>query len=255
MNTMTTKDAIATFVVRHADDNVVLGQRLAEYISRAPELEEDLAVANFALDHIGVAQHLFTHAAAVDGGDRDADDLAMLRSEREYTNLLLVEQPHGDFGDLVARQFLFDAYQLPLWQALSNSRNETISGIAQRASKEATYHLRHSCGWVVRLGDGTEESHDRMQAAIDRMWRFTAEMFEADDLDRETAASGIGVDVSTLEPAWQLKVDAVLEEATLVRPADAFQTSGGRIGMHTEHLGKLLAEMQWLQRAYPGSSW
>lgn len=255
MNTVTTTNALATYLVRHADDNVVLGQRLSQYISHAPDLEEDLAVGNITLDHIGVADHLFTYAASVDGGERSGDDIAMFRSEREYTNLLLVEQRHDGFGDLMARQFLFDAYQLPLWKALSTSTDETIAGIAQRAAKEATYHLRHSSMWIVRLGDGTNESHARIQSSIDHLWRFTSEMFEADDLDREMAEAGIGVDPSTLQAAWQATVDAVLEEATLVRPEDDFQTSGGRTGMHTEYLGHLLAEMQWLQRSQPGMSW
>lgn len=255
MNRVTTTNPLATYIVRHCDDNVVIGQRLAEYVSRAPELEEDLAVSNLALDHIGVADHLFNYAAKIEGMDRTGDDLAMFRAEREYTNLLLVEQPQHGFDDVMARQFLFDAYQLPLWKALSDSTDDTISGIAQRAAKESTYHLRHSSGWVIRLGDGTDESHDRMQKAIDRMWCFTAEMFEADDLDAEMAARCVGVDPSTLSDAWESKVDAVLEEATLTRPADPFQTSGGRAGIHTEHLGPMLAEMQWLQRANPGLSW
>lgn len=255
MNTVTTDNALLTYLVRHADDNVVLGQRLAEYISYAPELEEDLAVGNFALDHIGVANHLFTYAAQVEAGDRDADAIVMLRSEREYTNLLLVEQPHDDFAGLMVRQFFFDAYQLPLWDAMSSSTDPTIAGIAQRASKEATYHLRHSSGWVIRLGDGTPESHRRMQEAVDRLWKFTAEMFDADDVDRDLVAAGVGVDPSTLSATWYETVDRVLEEATLTRPADPFQTSGGRTGIHTEYLGKLLAEMQWMQRSYPGLSW
>lgn len=255
MNTVTTSNDLATYIVRHADDNVVIGQRLATYISRAPELEEDLAVGNLSLDHIGVADHLFTYAAKVDGGERTGDDLVMLRSEREYTNLLLVEQRHDGFGDLIARQFLFDAYQLPFWEALSASTDETIAGISQRAAKEARYHLRHSSMWIVRLGDGTEESHRRIQDSIDRMWRFTGEMFEADDLDREMASSEVGVDPSTLKDRWETTVDAVLEEATLTRPEDSFQTSGGRCGMHTEYLGQMLSEMQWLQRSMPGQSW
>ena len=255
MNTITTASPLATYIVRHADDNMVLGQRLSEYISKAPDLEEDLAIANFALDHIGVAQHLFTYVAAVENDGRNADDLAMLRSEREYTNLLLVEQPHADFAELMVRQFLFDSYQVLLWRSLAASCDETISGIAQRAAKEATYHLRHSCGWVIRLGDGTQESHERMQAAVGRMWRFTGEMFETDDLDRQMVTDGIGVDVSTLRDEWQTNVDAVLEEATLSRPEDPYQASGGRTGRHTEFLGKLLAEMQWMQRSYEGLTW
>ncbi|MEN8237977.1 MAG: 1,2-phenylacetyl-CoA epoxidase subunit PaaC [Actinomycetota bacterium] len=255
MNTVTTDSAVLTYLIRHADDNVVLGQRLAEYISYAPELEEDLAVGNFALDHIGVANHLFTYAAQVEDADRDADGFAMLRSEREYTNLLLVEQPHEDFAGLMVRQLFFDAYQLSLWEGMSSSTDPTIAGIAQRARKEATYHLRHSSGWVVRLGDGTPESHARMQSAIDRLWKYTAEMFEPDGVDREMAETGIGVDPASLATGWYDTIDSVLEEATLARPADTFQTSGGRTGMHTEHLGKLLAEMQWMQRSHPGLSW
>lgn len=255
MSGVATQEALASYIVRHADDNVVLGQRLAEYISRAPELEEDLAIGNLALDHIGVADHLFTYVATIDGGDTTSDDLVMFRTEREYTNLLLVEQCHDGFGDLIARQFLFDAYQLPLWEAMSSSTDDTVAGIAQRAAKEARYHLRHSSMWIVRLGDGTEESHARIQASIDRLWRFTAEMFEADDLDSEMVEAGVGVDPSMLREQWESTVDGVLEEATLTRPADAFQTSGGRIGMHTEYLGQMLAEMQWLQRSQPGLTW
>lgn len=255
MSTVTTRNPLAAYIVRHADDNMVIGQRLAQYISRAPELEEELAVANIALDHIGVADHLFTYAAKVEGGGRTGDDLAMLRTEREYTNLLLVEQEHDGFGELIARQFFFDAYQVLFWEALADSTDDTLSGVAQRAAKEATYHLRHSSAWVIRLGDGTHESHRRIQRATDRLWRFTAEMFEADDLDRQMAADGIGVDPSTLRDAWESTVDSVLEEATLTRPEDSFQTSGGRTGVHTELLGPMLAEMQWLQRSYPGLSW
>lgn len=255
MNPVGTDNVLLTYLVRHADDNLVLGQRLAEYISYAPELEEDLAVGNFALDHIGVANHLLTYAALVEDAGRDADAIAMLRSEREYTNLLLVEQPHEDFAGLIVRQFFFDAYQVPLWKGMSASTDPTIAGIAQRASKEATYHLRHSSGWVIRLGDGTPESHRRTQAAVDRLWKFTAEMFESDAVDSDVVLAGAGVDPSTLKIAWFEVVDSVLEEATLTRPADPFQTSGGRTGMHTEYLGKLLAEMQWMQRSYPGLSW
>jgi len=255
VNTITTHTSLATYIVRHADDNVILSQRLCEYISLAPDLEEDLAIANFALDHLGVAQHLFTYAAEVEGGETNADVLAMTRSERQFTNVLLVEQPHSDFADLMVRQFFFDAYQVPLWSALSGSTDTTISGIAQRAGREATYHLRHSSGWVGRLGDGTAESHNRMQAAVDRMWRYTDELFDADKIDVDMASAGSGVDPSTLEPQWQMTVDSVLEEATLTRPADPFQTRGGRTGIHTEYLGGLLAEMQWMQRAYPGLAW
>lgn len=259
---MTTKEdtTIATgqfgvYLIRHADDNLVLGQRLAEYVTRAPDLEEELAVANIALDHIGLATHLFTYAATLVDGDTSADDLAMLRSEREYTNVLLVEQPHDGFGDVMVRQFLFDAYQLLLWQALSTSGDSTLSGIAQRAEREATYHLRHSSNWLIRLGDGTSESHSRMQQSINRMWRFTGELFESDELDVAVAASGVGADPVELEGAWRACVADVIDEATLSIPEDPYQASGGRSGIHTEHLGPMLAEMQSLARSYPGLSW
>ena len=255
MNTITTTDPLTTYLIRLGDDNLILSHRLSEYISWAPELEEDLAVANIALDHLGVAQHLLGYAGRVEGDGRDEDTLSFLRTEREYTNLLLVEQSNGDFAGIMARQFFFDVYQVGLWEALEGSSDETLAGIAAKAVKEARYHLRHSSGWVVRLGDGTVESHDRMQAAVDALWQFTAEALDGDDLDREMAALGIGVDPATLRPAWDHRVDAVLGEATLVRSSDPYQRSGGRTGTHTESLGHLISEMQWMQRTYPGLEW
>lgn len=255
MNTMTTTDPRATYVVRLGDDNVILGQRLGEYISRAPELEEDLAIANTALDHIGVARYLYTLAGELEGDGRTEDDFAMLRSEREFTNCLLVEQPNTDFAFIMVRQLFFDAYQVPLWEALSNSANHVMAGIAAKALKEATYHLRRSASWVVRLGDGTDESHRRAQRAVDGLWRFTGELFDSDALEDELAASGFITRSADLSSTWEGTVDDVLEEATLVRPEDPFQTGGGRNGMHTEHLGHLLAPMQWMQRSYPGLTW
>jgi len=251
---VTSTAGLVQYLLRLADENLVIGQRLSEYISRAPDLEEDLAVANIALDHIGVARHLYAYAAELEGVGTD-DDLAFLRTEREFTNALLVEQSHDGFGDLIARQFLFDAYQMGLWEALARSSDERLAGIAAKALKEARYHLRHTSSWVVRLGDGTEASHRRMQQGIDAMWRFTGELFESDELDRFLAGEGVGVDPAGLREAWDTTVDNVLAEATLRRPVDAYQASGGRIGVHTEHLGHLLAEMQWLQRSYPGLQW
>ena len=255
MTATTTSTPLVTYLVRLADDNVVIGQRLGEYISMAPDLEEDLAVANIALDHVGVARHLYTYAAELEGEGRSEDDFAFLRNEREFTNALLVEQPHDGFDDLIARQFFFDAYQVELWSALAASSDERLAGIAAKALKEARYHLRHSSSWVVRLGDGTEVSHRRMQAAIDRMWRFTGELFEPDEVDAALAAGGVAVDPASLRPAWEATVDGVLAEATLRRPDDPYQAIGGRRGVHTEHLGHLLAEMQWMQRTYPELSW
>jgi ring-1,2-phenylacetyl-CoA epoxidase subunit PaaC len=235
------------FLIRHADDNLIMAQRLGEYISRAPDLEQDIAVANIGLDHIGVAMHLYDHAAELEGGDASADRYAMLRTEREYTNVLLVEQPQPDFGHLIARSFFFDVYQTLLWGHLAESDDDTLAGIAARALKEATYHLRHSTAWAVRLGDGTDESNRRMQAAVDAMWRFTGELFEKLD--------GYGPDMSEEHDAFLATVGDVLEEATLVIPADPYQATGGRSGRHSEHLGHMLTDMQWLQRTYPGASW
>ena len=243
------------YLLRHADDNLVLAQRLGEWISRAPELEEDIALANIGLDHLGVARAMLTHAAAVEGAGRDEDDLAFLRSEREYRNLLLVEQPNGDFAHTMARQVFVDAYQLGLWEALQASADPVLAGIAAKALKESRYHLRHSSTWLVRLGDGTEESHRRAQAAVDDLWRFTGEPFEADEVDRAMVEAGVGVDPASLRPGWDGLVDGILAEATLARPDDPNQRGGGRAGFHSEHLGHLLGEMQWMQRAYPGLEW
>ncbi len=225
----------------HADDNMVLAQRLGEWISRAPELEEDIALGNIALDHLGVARALYTHAGEVEGLGRTEDDLAMKRSERDYLNVLLVEQPNGDFAHTMVRALFFDAYQVELWADLAGSDDRGLAGIAERALKEASYHLRHSSAWVVRLGDGTEESHGRAQDAVDALWRYTAELFE------DGAAGHRG--------AWEQEVGSVLDDADLVIPSDPYQRSGGRRGFHSEHLGHLLAEMQWMQRAYPGLEW
>jgi len=230
-----------TRLLAHADDNMVLAQRLSEWISNAPELEIDIAFGNLALDFLGVARALYTYAGELEGEGRSEDDLAMGRDERKYLNLLLVEQPNGDFAHTVMRQLFFDAYQTELWADLSTSDDERLAGIAAKAAKEAVYHLRFSSGWVIRLGDGTEESHRRVQAAVDALWRFTGEMFEG-----EAAA---------YRPAWERTIEGVFGEATLTIPDDPYQRTGGRLGFHTEALGHLLAEMQWMQRAYPGLEW
>lgn len=248
-------DPHVAYLLRHADDNLVLAQRLGAWISNAHELEEDIALGNIALDHLGQARALYTHAGAVEGDGRGEDDLAMFRSEREFTNLLLVEQPNGDFARTMARELLFDAYQLELWAALSGSADDTLAGIAAKALKEARYHFRHSSTWMIRLGDGTDESRRRAQDAIDALWRFTAEPFLADEVDGEMAERGIGVDPSTLLESWEARVRATLDEATLTVPDDPYRRSGGRVGFHTEHLGHLLGELQWMQRSYPGLEW
>jgi ring-1,2-phenylacetyl-CoA epoxidase subunit PaaC len=228
-------------LLAHADDNLVLAQRLGEWISRAPDLEEDIAIGNIALDHLGVARALYALAGRLEGEGRGEDDYAMKRSEREYLNLLLVEQPNLDFAQTMVRGLLFDAYQVGLWEGLADSDDHVLAGIAGRAHKEARYHLLHSSTWVIRLGDGTDESHRRTQQAVDRLWRYTYEMFE--DLP------------GSLRDAWDQVVGKVLAEATLGIPEDPYQRGGGRRGFHSEHLGPLLAEMQWMQRSYPGLQW
>jgi ring-1,2-phenylacetyl-CoA epoxidase subunit PaaC len=248
-------DAHVAYVLRHGDDNLVLAQRLGEWISRGPDLEQDISLGNFALDHLGQARLLLSHAAELEARGRNEDDLAFLRSEREFTNLLLVEQPNGDFAATMVRQLFVDAYQLPLWEALTVSTDATLAGIAAKAVKESRYHLRHSSAWVVRLGDGTEDSHRRTQDAVDALWRFTGELFAADDVDRAMAAAGVGIDPATLRPEWDATIDAVLAEATLSRPDDPYERHGGRGGFHTDHLGHLLPEMQWMHRTYPGLEW
>ncbi len=253
MTTNTTD--VTAYVLRHADDCLVLAQRLGEWSSRAHELEEDIALTNIALDLLGQARHLYSLAGVREGMGRVEDDFAFFRSEREFSNVLLVEQPNGDFAFTMARQLFFDAYQLPFWQDLASSSDPDLAGIAAKAAKETAYHLRHSSTWVRRLGDGTQESHTRMQFAVDSLWRFTAELTTGDDLDRRLAADGIGIDPGALAPRWTSTVHNVLHEATLTVPDDPFQRTGGRAGRHSEHLGFLLAELQIVPRSHPGLTW
>jgi ring-1,2-phenylacetyl-CoA epoxidase subunit PaaC len=227
-------------VLGHGDDNLIIAQRLSGWISRAPELEEDIALGNIALDHLGVARALLTYAGEIEGRGRSEDDLAMFRSEREFTNLLICEQPNGDFAHTIVRQLLVDAYQIGLWERLATNPDTTLAGIAQKALLEARYHFRFSRGWAVRLGDGTAESKRRMEAALASLWRFVDEMFD---------------EHPDLRGAWDQRIGEVLVAAGLSRPAEQFARRGGREGFHTEHLGHLLAEMQWLARSHPGAAW
>jgi ring-1,2-phenylacetyl-CoA epoxidase subunit PaaC len=243
------------YVLRLADTNLVLAQRLGEWVGHAPALEEDLGLANVALDLLGQARLLLARAGELEGRGRGEDQLAYLREESEYFNLTLVEQPNGDFGDTIVRQFLFDAWQLGLYEALAGSRDAALAAIAAKGEREAAYHLRYSGGWLARLGDGTDESHARVADALGRLWRFTSELFHDDDVDRAAAAAGIGVLPSALAAAWSARVDAALADATLSRPAPSVFGWYGKQGRHSEHLGYLLAEMQSLHRAHPGATW
>jgi ring-1,2-phenylacetyl-CoA epoxidase subunit PaaC len=243
------------YLLRLADTNLVLGQRLGEWVGHAPALEEDLGLANIALDLIGQARLLLTYAGEMEGRGRSEDDLAFLREPSEFVNLALVEQPNGDFGHTIVRQMLLDAFQLELYEALQGSKDARLAGIAAKALKETKYHFRYSAGWVVRLGDGTDESHQRVQSALDELWRFTRELFSADAVDEEMAAAGIAPVLADLEPRWSKRIDEVLVQATLRRPADVPYPWHGKLGQHSEHLGYLLAEMQYMQRTHPGATW
>lgn len=248
--------ALFQTLLRLGDDTLILGHRLGEWCGRAPALEEDIALANTALDLIGQTRMWLELAAEVEGAGRTADDLAMLRDVRDFRNLLLVEQPGGDFGRTILRQYLFDAFHLLRLTGLGDSTDDRIAAIAAKAVKEVTYHADRSAATVVALGDGTPESHDRMQVALDRLWPYVGEMFATDDTDRAMAAAGIAPDPATLRAPWDAAVRATLAEATLTIPEGAFAHSGGRTGArHSEHLGHLLTQMQWLQRAYPGAAW
>ena len=242
-------------VLRLADTSLILGQRLGEWVGHAPQLEEDLGLANLALDLIGQARLLLSYAGELEGRGRDEDALAFLRDAPEFFNLALVEQPNGDFGHTIVRQWLTDTWQLTLYEALTHSSDARLAAIAAKAVKETRYHQRFSSGWLTRLGDGTAESHARVQAALDELWRFTHEFFSADEGDRRVAAAGIAADLASLRQAWSARIDADLASATLTRPADVPYAWHGRQGAHTEHLSHLLAEMQQLPRAHPGVQW
>lgn len=243
------------YLLRLGDTSLILGHRVSEWCGHAPEIEEDVALANVALDLVGHARMLLDYAGRVEGRGRDEDGLAYHRDILDYRNHLLVEQPNRDFGHTMARQFLHDAWAVGLYEALTRSADVELAGIAAKAVKEVRYHLRHSGDWVIRLGDGTDASHAIMIDAFARLWRFTDEMFEADAVERDLAVAKIVPDPEMLRAGWDARVDAVLSEATLSRPGNAGRQSGGRTGTHTEHLGYILADMQFLQRAYPGAAW
>ncbi|MDE2050804.1 MAG: phenylacetate-CoA oxygenase subunit PaaC [Gammaproteobacteria bacterium] len=243
------------YVLRLADTSLVLGQRLGEWVGHAPALEEDLALANIALDLIGQARLLLAYAGEIEGRGRDEDALAFLRDAPQFCNVSLAEQPNGGFGRTIVRQFLLDAWQLELYEALAGSADARLAEIAAKALKETRYHLRFSAGWLVRLGDGTAESHARVSQALAALWRFTEELLTPDALDEQMAAAGVAPPLATLRPRWEGRVAEVLEEATLKRPEAARHPWHGKRGVHTEHLGHMLAEMQHLPRTYPGARW
>lgn len=248
-------DLLFQWLLRRGDTALVLGHRVSEWCGHAPVLEEDIALANIALDLIGQARMWLTLAGEVEGKGRGENELAYLRDTWDFRNFLLAEQPNGDFGRTLMRQFLIDAYQVPLLQALETSQDHRIAEIAAKAGKETAYHLDRSADLVIRLGDGTPESRRRMQDALDRLWPFTGELFTSDGVDAAMVQARLAPDPATLRTEWQETVDAVLSEATLQPPVSEFAHSGGLSGRHSEHLGHMLAQMQFLQRAYPGATW
>ncbi len=246
---------LVLYLLRRADDSLILGHRLSEWCGHAPMLEEEMALANMGLDLLGQARALYAYAGEVEANGHGEDDFAYLRDVRGYRNLLLVEQPNGDFAKTILRQFLYAAFATPYWRATSSSRNRILAGVAEKAEKEMAYHRRHAAEWVVRLGDGTTESHNRITIALNDLWPFTAEMFEADALDHAVIEEGIAIAPETLRQDWRETISEVFRRATLAVPADGWMQKGGRAGLHSEHLGHLLTELQYIQRAFPGAIW
>jgi ring-1,2-phenylacetyl-CoA epoxidase subunit PaaC len=249
------KEDLFKYVLRLGDNSLILGQRLSEWCGHGPVLEEDIALTNIALDLIGQSRSFLDYAGKIEGEGRTEDDLAFKRDVLDFTNVILVERPNGHFGDTIARQFFMDNFNYFLYQHLVKSEDQQIRAIAMKSLKEVTYHARHSSEWVIRLGDGTEESHEKIQQSINDLWMFTGELFNADKIDKAAQEAGIGADLEIVKKQWYEKVGAVLKEATLDQPEDQWMQSGGKQGTHSEHLGFILAEMQYLPRAYPDAKW
>jgi ring-1,2-phenylacetyl-CoA epoxidase subunit PaaC len=255
-----TESPLFAYTLRLADNALILGHRVSEWVGHAPILEEDLALGNLALDLIGQARSFYTYAGEVEGKDkgtpgRDEDALAYLRDAPAWRNVLLVEQPNGDFAQTILRHLLYCAFAHPYFEELSRSKDETLAAIAAKAVKEMAYHVRHAGEWTIRLGDGTDESHRRAQQALDELWSYTGELFETDQVERALIEKGIAVDPQGIRARWSKALDRIFDEAALTRPRDGYMQSGGRSGRHSEHLGYILAELQFLQRTYPGAKW
>lgn len=252
---MTEKQQLHHYVLRLGDTPLILAQRLCEWCGHAPEIEIDLALSNIGLDLLGQARNFLSYAAELKGAGNNEDTLAYLRDEREFSNLLLVEQPNDGFNDTLVRQFFIDAYHVPLYRALTQSSDPQLAAIAEKSLKEALYHLRFSRGWMIRLGDGTPLSQQKIQQSVDRLWRFTGELFHADDIEITLSDAGIAVDPRALQDIWLNTVNETFEAATLSLPEQAAYRLGGKQGSHTEHLGLILTQLQFVQRAYPNSQW
>jgi ring-1,2-phenylacetyl-CoA epoxidase subunit PaaC len=249
------QNQLSEYVLRLGDNALILAQRLSEWCGHGPVLEQDIALTNIALDLLGQARMFLSYAAEIEGEGRTEDDLAYFRQANEFRNLLLCEQPNTDFAHTIVRQFFFDVFNFLNLQGLTKSQDERLRAIAEKALKEATYHLRFSSEWMVRLGDGTELSNQKMQAAVDALWMYAGESCTPDAVDEAVAQAGISPDLATFAPIWHKKVAEILEEATLQLPSETWMQRGGKQGKHSEHLGYILAEMQHLQRSYPGNVW
>lgn len=254
-NITVSETPLVLYTLRRADDALILGHRLSEWCGHAPMLEEDMALANMGLDLLGQARELYSHAARVEGRGNDEDTFAYLRDVRQYRNLLLLEQPNGDFARTMVRQLFYSAFADLYWRAMMRSSDATLAAIVAKSEKESAYHLRHSSEWIVRLGDGTEESHRRAQSAIDELWSFTGEMFAVDDGEHGLIDAGIAIDPAVLRAPWLGTISDVVREATLVLPDNNWMQQGGRSGRHSEHLGHLLSELQSMPRTFPGATW
>ena len=246
---------IAEYSLRIGDTSLILGQRLAEWCGHGPILEEDIALTNVSLDLIGQARAFLTYAGENEGLNRSEDDLAFLREAREYKNRLMAEQPNGDYAQTMIRQFFLSVYQYYFFTELMKSKDATLAALAEKSLKEVTYHGRHSSEWVIRFGDGTEESHVRTLEAIDTLWKYTGDLFETDQVDIDLVKAGIAVDMEAVRENWDKKINEVFEKATLTVPEDSFMIGGSIKGLHSEHLGHLLSEMQVLPRSFPGVEW
>lgn len=246
---------LINYLLHLADNTLILSQRNSEWCGHGPVLEQDIAITNISLDLLGQARNLYTYAATLIGGDATEDSLAYLRKEREFKNLLLTEQANGDWGHTILRQYCFSQYQYALYQQLLNSKDEQLAAIAEKSIREVAYHLRWSSEWVIRLGDGTDESHRRMLKAIETLWTYTGEMFVPADYEQTLLKEGIAADLEKIKTEWLAKTEAIFAEATLPMPANVFMQAGGKNGVHTEQMGFLLTELQYMQRAYPGAKW
>jgi ring-1,2-phenylacetyl-CoA epoxidase subunit PaaC len=252
---MSKKQTLNRYLLRLGDNSLVLGQRLIEIVANGPELEEELANANVALDYLGQARMFYSYAGELEGRGRTEDDLAFLRDEHEFGNLLLLEQPNGHFGDTIARQVFFDVFYRLQLEALEQCSDQRLAEIAAKSVREIRYHLRHANQWLVRLGDGTKESHERVSKSVHDLWRFSGEMFAGDELDDAMTKEWNGPSLGTIKDRWQSEIASVLEEATIPLPEDQWMAGGGKQGQHTEHFGYLIADMQYMQRSHPGANW